>query len=41
MSVRLQNLRKEFGSHIAVPDLNLTIEDGEFFVLLGPSAIRL
>ena len=37
MSVRLQNLRKEFGSHIAVPDLNLTIEDGEFFVLLGPS----
>lgn len=37
MSVKLQSLRKEFGSHVAVPDLNLTIEDGEFFVLLGPS----
>lgn len=36
--IRLENVTKRFGSDvIAVRDLNLTIEDGEFLVLLGPS----
>ena len=35
--IELQNLRKEFGSTVAVNDLNLTIEDGEFIVFVGPS----
>jgi multiple sugar transport system ATP-binding protein len=35
--IELQNLRKEFGSVVAVNDLNLVIEDGEFIVFVGPS----
>ena len=35
--IELKNLRKEYGSTVAVNDLNLTIEDGEFIVLVGPS----
>ena len=36
--IELQNLRKEFGrSVVAVKDLSLTIEDGEFLVMVGPS----
>ena len=35
--IELTNLRKEFGSTIAVKNLDLTIEDGEFIVLVGPS----
>jgi len=35
--IELKNLRKEFGSLVAVNDLNLTIEDGEFIVFVGPS----
>lgn len=33
----LRNLRKTYGDHSAVLDVNLTISDGEFFSLLGPS----
>ena len=33
----LNRLRKEFGGVVAVDDLDLTIEDGEFIVLVGPS----
>ena len=36
-TVTLSNLGKRFGSLVALDDLNLTIEDGEFLVLLGPS----
>ena len=40
-SLRLENLRKVFGSKddgiIAVNDVNLEVEDGEFLVLVGPS----
>ena len=35
--VKIENLKKKFGEVTAVEDLNLTIEDGEFLVLLGPS----
>ncbi len=36
-SLRLVNLRKEFGDLVAVNDLNLEIKSGEFSSLLGPS----
>ena len=36
--IELSSLRKEFGrSVVAVRDLELTIEDGEFLVMVGPS----
>jgi len=35
--IELTKLRKEFGNTVAVKDLDLTIEDGEFIVLVGPS----
>lgn len=35
--VRLVDIVKKYGSFVAVPQLNLTIHDGEFLVLLGPS----
>lgn len=37
MSITLNHLNKEFGSHRVVDDLSLRIDDGEFVVLLGPS----
>ncbi|MEM8917106.1 MAG: ABC transporter ATP-binding protein, partial [Pseudomonadota bacterium] len=36
-SVELSNLSKSFGSFTALERLDLTIDDGEFLVLLGPS----
>ncbi|MEO8756543.1 MAG: ABC transporter ATP-binding protein [Devosia sp.] len=36
-SIALRSLRKEYGSQVAIPDLDLDIRDGEFFTLLGPS----
>ncbi len=35
--IRVENLRKEFGSFVAVQNSNFTVGDGEFFVMLGPS----
>jgi multiple sugar transport system ATP-binding protein len=35
--IRLNNINKNFGDFKAVVDSSLTIEDGEFFVLLGSS----
>ncbi len=35
--IRLENVWKVFGKVVAVRDVTLTIEDGEFLVLLGPS----
>ena len=33
----LQNLSKKWGSFVGVDNINLTIADEEFLVLLGPS----
>ena len=33
----LKNLHKSFGNFVAVQNTDLTIKNGEFFVLLGPS----
>jgi multiple sugar transport system ATP-binding protein len=35
--IRIDRLRKDFGSFTAVQGSSFTIEDGEFFMLLGPS----
>jgi multiple sugar transport system ATP-binding protein len=37
VKVILKNLTKKFGTVVAVDNLNLEIEDGEFVVLVGPS----
>lgn len=36
-TICIENLRKEFGTAVAVKDLNLTINDKELMVFLGPS----
>ena len=36
--IELHNLVKEFGDLTAVDDLSLTVDRGEFFVVLGPNA---
>ena len=35
--IRVQNVRKDFGSFNAVKSSSFTVENGEFFMLLGPS----
>jgi spermidine/putrescine ABC transporter ATP-binding subunit len=35
--IRFENVTKRFGKMIAVDNVNLAIEEGEFFALLGPS----
>jgi len=35
--LEIRNLRRQFGDYVAVDDLTLSIEAGEFFTLLGPS----
>lgn len=37
MGIEFRNLTKRFGDHAVVDELSLTIDDGEFVVLLGPS----
>ena len=37
VDVRLVDVTKKFGEHVAVDRINLEVEDGEFFSLLGPS----
>ena len=36
--LRVQNLRREFGSVVALDDITFDVADGEFFCLLGPSS---
>jgi putative spermidine/putrescine transport system ATP-binding protein len=35
--IRLQKLRKEYGDFVAVHDVDLEVNDGEFLTILGPS----
>lgn len=37
MGIEFRNLTKRFDDHVVVDELSLTIDDGEFVVLLGPS----
>lgn len=37
VTVRLENVSKQFGSVLAVDDVSLEVKEGEFFTLLGPS----
>jgi len=36
-TLKLKNLRKEFGDVVAVKGLDLSVRDGEFLVIVGPS----
>ena len=35
--VRLEHLSKRFGATTVLPDVTLTVQDGEFFTIVGPS----
>ena len=35
--IRYENVEVSFGEHKAIPNLNLDVQQGEFFTLLGPS----
>ncbi len=35
--LELRNVKRRFGDFVAVDNVSLTIESGEFFSLLGPS----
>ena len=35
--IRVVDLRKSYGTHTAVAGLNLEIQQGEIFALLGPN----
>lgn len=36
-NIRLENITRRFGEIVALDDVSLTVQDGEFFVLLGPT----
>ena len=36
-NINLQNITKKFGDITALNNISFTVEDGEFFVLLGPT----
>ena len=38
--IKLQDLTKQYDKFLAVDHLNLTIETGEFFGLLGPNGLH-
>src|SRR3712207_3949753 len=35
--IRLDRITKKFGTNVALREMSLDIQDGEFFVLLGPT----
>ncbi len=37
VDIKIKNVTKTYGKTIAINDINLTIKDGELFILLGPS----
>ncbi len=40
-AVELQRITKRFGDVVAVDNVDLSIADGEFFALLGPSGLTM
>ena len=36
-NIKIQNLTKRYGDMLALNNVSLTIESGEFLILLGPS----
>ena len=38
-TITLDNIRKEYGSDVAIEGINLDIRDGEFVTLVGPRAV--
>jgi len=36
-AIELRNIKKTFGHHEVLPDINLKIDEGEFVVFVGPS----
>ena len=38
-NLRLKDIKKSFSGQIALDNLNLDVEDGEFFVILGHTAV--
>ena len=39
-SITLKNIHKAYGKDVIIPDLNFTIEDGSFTVLVGTFRLR-
>ena len=37
VNINVKNVIKRYGDNTVIPDLSLTIREGEFFTLLGPS----
>lgn len=37
VQIKINNAVKKYGENVIIPNLNLTIKEGEFFTLLGPS----
>lgn len=37
ISITCENVLKKYGDNVIIPDLNLKVNNGEFFTLLGPS----
>lgn len=35
--IKFENIEIKYGDYIAIENLNLTINEGEFFTMLGPS----
>ena len=39
-AIRIDHVNKSFGETVALDDIDLTIEAGELFFLLGPERVR-
>ncbi|SUJ41510.1 Glycine betaine ABC transport system, ATP-binding protein OpuAA [Staphylococcus aureus] len=35
--IKFKNVTKRYGKHVAVDNISFNINEGEFFVLIGPS----